>query len=358
MSDALNQKDIDSLLQRSAAGGSVTNDSLTQREIDAILQRSTPAPLVQSAPDLQPYNFIRPPRISKDKRATLESIYGRFALGLQALLSSMLRVPTDVVVHAVEQSMFSEFVLSLATPCAAMVFRMGSRFGGEGVLDLSTEFVFHTLDRLFGGPGDAKLPPRTLTALEQAVMRNTGDRMLNLLRDAWSDHFPMHPEFESFESNPDMLQITSREDNVLVASLDIRNPQFTGFVTLCLPMAALDSFLTQDTSARHMGPRSSEHERGLSRRRVESSLRTARLDVRARFPVVWLPAGTVSALAPGQIVHLGHTVGEPVDVVVNGRLRYRGALGQSKGHLGLRVVEPVQQAESDRPIQSRVGRMM
>lgn len=357
MSDALNQKDIDSLLQRTAAGGTVTNDSLTQREIDAILQRSTPAPLVQTAPDLQPYNFIRPPRISKDKRATLESIYGRFALSLQALLSSMLRVPTDVTVHTVEQSMFSEFVLSLATPCAALVFRMGSRFGGDGVLDLSTEFVFHTLDRLFGGPGDASIPTRTLTTLEQAVMRNTGDRILALLREAWGDHFAMAPEFRSFESNPDMLQITNREDNVLVTSFDIKNPLFTGFITLCLPMAALDAFLTQDGSARHMGPRSSDTDRDRSRRRVEMSLRTARLEVRARFPVVWLPAGAVSAFVPGQVINLAHSVEEPIEVVVNGRLRYRGELGQSKGHLGLRIAEPVLDVESDRPIRSRTGRI-
>ncbi len=358
MSDALNQRDIDSLLQRTAAGGTVTNDSLTQREIDAILQRSTPAPLVQSAPDLQPYNFIRPPRISKDKRATLESIYGRFAISLQALLSSMLRVPTDVVVHAVEQSMFSEFVLSLATPCAAMVFRLGSRFGGDGVVDLSTEFVFHTVDRLFGGPGDSRVAPRSLTPLEQSVMRNVGDRVLALLRDSWADHYPMHPEFASFESNPDMLQIANREDNVLVTSLDIRNPLFTGFVTLCLPMAALDSFLTEDSSARHVGPRASESERHSARRRVETSLRTARLELRARFPVVWVPAGAVSALEPGNVLHLAHGVDAPVDLVVNGRLRYRGALGQAKGHLGLRVAEAVTEAESDRPVQSRMGRIV
>src|SRR5690349_24043167 len=166
MSEPLDQKNVDQLMRRAASGGRASSISLTQREIDAILLRTTPMPLASmSQEDVQSYNFSRPPRVSRDRRGTLESIYARFALSVQALLSSLLRTPMDVVFNGVEQAMFSEYVLSLGTPCASFTFEVGPRVGGEGALDLSTEFAFHLVDRLFGGTGDTPSLARPLTPL-------------------------------------------------------------------------------------------------------------------------------------------------------------------------------------------------
>ena len=152
MSESSNPRETDAAPRRPQPR--MNGESLTQREIDAILQKSTPVPLAPVlTDDIVPYNFSRPPRVSKDRRATLESIHAHFALSMQALLSSMLRTPLDVLVGSVEQAMFSEFILSLGTPCASFVFALGDRMGGEGAIDLSTDFAFHLVDRLFGGPG-------------------------------------------------------------------------------------------------------------------------------------------------------------------------------------------------------------
>ena len=358
MSDALNQKDVDSLLQRTLAGGQITNDSLTQREIDAILQHSGPASasVVPANLDVTPYNFVRPPRLSKDKRATLDSIHTRLAISLQSLLSSQLRVPVDVTVNSVEQAMFSEFVLSLANPCAAFVFSIGGRFGGEGALDLSTELSFHLIDRLFGGPGDSPPPPRGLTALEQGVVRGFAERAVSMLREAWVEHFAMTPRVAGFEANPEMLQITNREDNVLVSNLEVRSAQFGGFLTLCLPMSALESFLNEK-SGRQLALRAGHVDREDSRRLVAVGLRHAHVDVRARFPLVWLPSGQVARLAVGAVINMAQGQEEPVDVLVNGRLRFRGGLGQVRQHVGLRISEVVHEPEGDRPVMAKQGRL-
>ena len=112
MNESLNQRDVEAQLRRTGSSGKGTADSLTQREIDAILQKTTAVPLAPAvSDDVVPYNFSRPPRVSKDRRANLESIYTRFALSLQALLASLLRAPLDVVVGSVEQAMFSEYIL-------------------------------------------------------------------------------------------------------------------------------------------------------------------------------------------------------------------------------------------------------
>lgn len=358
MSDALNQRDVDSLLKRTTSGGKVTADSLTQREIDAILLKTTPVPLAPAlSDDVAPYNFSRPPRVSKDRRANLESIYTRFALSLQALLASLLRTPLDVVVGSVEQAMFSEYILSLGTPCASFVFDMGDRMDTRGTIDLSTDFAFHLVDRLFGGPGDPQALQRPLTLLEQAVVRNVTERSMGLLREAWQEHLSIAPSLVSFESNPEMLQITSREDNVLVTNLEIRSLAFNGFIALCLPMAALESFLQEKGSARpHV--RTSGPETAGQRAIVRGNLQHAHVGVAARFPLMWLTGRQLGALVPGQVLHAGCAADEPVEVYVNERLRFMAAMGQVRRQLGLRITEQVTRPAAERPVQSRQGRLL
>ena len=55
---------------------------------------------------------------------------------MQALLSSRLRLPTDVTFGSVEQATFGEFIMSLGNPCAAFVFDLGGGAEFQGVLDL------------------------------------------------------------------------------------------------------------------------------------------------------------------------------------------------------------------------------
>lgn len=359
MSEGLNQKDVDSLFKRTSTGGRLTSDSLSQREIDAILQKTTPVPLAPVlSDDVVPYNFSRPPRISKERRASLESIYSRFALSVQALFSSLLRSPVDVVVGSVEQAMFSEFILSLGTPCAAFVFDIGEQLGGEGAMDLSTDFAFHLVDRLFGGQGDPQSMQRPLTHLEQAVVRNVAERVLGLLRETWLDTLPMSPRIVSFESSPELLQIASREDNVLVTNLEIRSTVFNGFITLCMPMASMESFLQDKGAGRGAHARPHDRDAAASRSVVQQGLQHAHLGISARFPQLWLSTRALADLVPGRVLHTGQATDQPLEVHINERLRFLGSIGQSRGHLGVRVVERVQKPVAARPVQFKQGRVM
>lgn len=269
----------------------------------------------------------------------------------------MLRAPVDVMVGSVEQAMFSEYILSLGTPCASFVFDMGDRMGTQGTIDLSTDFAFHLVDRLFGGPGDPQSLQRPLTLLEQAVVQNVTDRALGLLRDAWQDNLALAPAIVSFESNPEMLQIASGEDNVLVTNLEIRSASFNGFIVFCLPMAALESFL-QEKGVSRPHARQTELEAVTSRALAQGNLKHANLEVVARFPTLWLTARQLSELVPGQVLATGRAPEDAIEINVNERLRFHGALGQVRQQLGLRITERVQKPAAERPVQTRQGRVL
>ena len=312
-------------------------DGLTQKDIDSLLTGAAPSEMVPGAIEVIPYNFLRPPRIAKDRQALLYGIYQRIAVSLQAMFSSRLRTSVDVTLSSVEQATFAEFMFSLATPCAAYVYQLGDRVGGKGVLDLGGDFSYYLIDRLFGGPGEAQEMGRALTLLERVVVRGVCDKVWGIVAEAWADHLVFAPAYSGFESSPDALQVANHEDNVLVANIEVRAGSVSGIMTMCIPLLTLEGFL-QEKPARHSHAiRESASEREATRQILEQALRGARLDLRARFPLFQLKARDVGNLAVGQVIHTGHPSDVPVELLVRGQRRLLGTLGQSRRYVGLRV---------------------
>ncbi|HXE56389.1 MAG TPA: FliM/FliN family flagellar motor switch protein [Gemmatimonadales bacterium] len=329
-------------------------DALTQRDIDSLLQGAAPAPArPRQAVEIMPYNFLRPPRISRDRQATLNAIYGRFAVSLQALLSTRLRQPADVFLSSVEQATFAEFIFSLANPCAAFVFELGEKVGGQGVLDLGTDLSLHLIDRMFGGPGESRDLKRPLTPLERQVLKGVVERILALFQESWAEYLAFVPAPAGFESSPETLQIASREDNVLTANLEVRSGGLTGLVAVCLPLHCLESFLQEKTSRLTRSAWGNAAERAASRAQVERTVRGATLEVRACLPAFRLRARDVAALRLGQVVHTGHHVETPLELRVSGRRRFLATLGQIRKHLGLRITHLSSDARPEAPPMAR-----
>jgi flagellar motor switch protein FliM len=339
------------------------SQTLTQKEIDLLLcgttSLDTPATAepIESA-EIVAYNFMRPPRVNKDRRSTLESIHTRFALSMQVMLTSRLRTPIDLVLSSVEQANFSEFILSLASPCAAYVFKIGDRLGSQGVIDFSTDVAYHLVDRMFGGPGEPCEIRRSLTPLEQTVVRGLADRAVGLLRDAWQGQLEMNPEVVMFESIPDMLQITSREDTVLLMTLELRSGGFSGFITVCLPMGIIEQSLQSRQAARQLQSRSGGADASGARALVEASLKTAQLSLQTRLPIFRLSAREVNDLQAGQVIQTGLLLDIPVEVLVNSRLSYLGFLGQRRRRVCLRITQPVTTSVTERSEHDRQGRVL
>ncbi len=327
-----------------AKGLGGAGESLTQEDVDRLLNRAGPdGPAVgvgagAEVAGVALYNFLRPPRMSRDRRVQLESIGERFALSMQSMLSLRLRAPADVT-FTFDQVTLSEFVVTIANPCAAFIFELGGPAGGQATVDLTTDFGFYIVDRVFGGPGEAARLDRALTQLEWSVVRGIVEKMLNLFREAWEDHIRFEPRIVGFESTPDMLQIVGRDDNVLVINLEVRAGQFSGMVSMCIPLVALESFLVERSFGRN--PAAAQRVTSGQRQSVEGVVRNATVEVAGRFPPVRLTARDVAGFKVGQIIQTTQATDQPIEVHVNGAPRFLGMLGQYRRMLGVRITQPV-----------------
>lgn len=354
MADEMSQKEVDSFVVGARVPEGV--DALTQKDIDQLLQGAGAARARKPAVEVVPYNFLRPPRISKERRVALESIYARFAVSLQSLLSTRLRTPTDVSC-TVEQATFAEYVLSIANPCAAFVFDVGGGGGGQGTVDLSTDVAFYLLDRVFGGPGETTNVGRPLTMLERTVARGITEKMLLLLKEAWQDHLPMSPEIIGFESTPDMLQFANHEDNVLVANIEVRSGGFNGLIAMCVPLISLEGFLGEKTGPGGVSGSRAAPVEPIHRQVVQRALLNANVDLTARFATFRLQAREIAGLKVGQIIQTTTPVDGLVELHINGRRRFLGTVGQQRRTLGLRITQAAMPAGAEETTRHARGRI-
>lgn len=316
-------------------------NTLTQRDVDQLLW------------GVAPYNFLRPSRISKDHRLQLEPIFSRFALSVQSTLSSRLRIPVDVTC-TFEQATFSEYILSIGNPCAAFTFSLFPDDQRLCVLDLSTDLAFFILDRLFGGPGEMGGFQRALTVVERTVARGIVDKMVAHFKEAWQDHLVLSPEVAGFESTPEMLQITSPEDNVLAANLEVQAGSSTAVISMCIPLGVLENYLAEKSSASRQPTR--QVVPPVQQRAVETAVRGAQVDLVARLPMLKLSAREVASLKVGQVIQTSHPVDGPVELHVNGARRFLAHLGQYRRALGLRIAgaAPAVPAPASRATRGRI----
>lgn len=300
----------------------------------------------------QPWDFRRPPKISRDRQSVLDALDGRFAMALQALLSSRLRRPTDVVAGAREVMVFADFVRTLGEHCTAFTYDLGDHVGVHGAVLLDAPLTAYLVDRLFGGSGEEVGDRAPLTALEQRVMNGMVDKVLGLFADVWREHLVIQPTATGVELYPEGLKVTAPEEQVMLFRMEITSGAATGALTIGVPLGGLERFLQQEVAAAPARPRLKPADQAAARALIEAHLREASVPITARLPEFQVATADIVRLRPGQVLRTGQPVQSEVDVLINGRPLFVGVLGRQQGFMGLRILRPAK-AGPRRPTSSR-----
>jgi flagellar motor switch protein FliM len=311
-------------------------DGLTQQDVDSLLKGGAKA---EVASEVVPYNFRRPPRISRERQSALDAMHEQLAVGIQGMLSTRLRRNMDVSVVSVVQATFGEFLLALGTPCASFVLDLGDERSSQAVLDFDPELAAYLVDRLFGGAGTAPGPRRALTSLEQGVLGDLVDRMLSQLKQAYGEIVPIAPSRGDFESVAEVLQIGGRGDNVLIVILEVKGGPSTGYLTLCILLTAFERFLHEKVGPQLGTPRGRPEDIAQARQLIEGHVRSAGIPVAVRLPEFRISALDVVLLREGMVLETGHSSTSEVELHVNARPLAMGHLGRQQGYVGLRVTD-------------------
>jgi flagellar motor switch protein FliM len=294
--------------------------SLTPSELDA-LTAAAGAGLVGAPPGapVARYDFRRPDRVSKDQIHALHFLHERFARNVSQSLGAYLRSTTDLSLVSVEQYVYAEFVSSLSDPTAFYAVSLAP-FDDLGGFEIHPAVAFAMVERMLGGEGKSGALDRALTDIEQNVVDSVVKILLDSLTETWRPVIGLTFAIRARETRPQMLQVASANDTVVVLAFDMKIGEAQGLVHVCLPASVVEKTDTTFAGAldRH-------------RREPTAKERGWLFENLARVP---MPLSAVLEarcttrdlvdLAVGDVVSTGVPAGRPLDLKIGGTLKFRG----------------------------------
>jgi flagellar motor switch protein FliM len=292
----------------------------------------------------QPYDFRRPIKLSRDHVRAIQIAFEGYARSAGTLLTTRLRVVSQVSLLAIEQLTYEEYLGTLNNPTVLITVTLDP-LPGPVLLEMSLGCAMASIDHLLGGPGGTQ-PERPLTEIELPLLRGLVDRLLGELKYALDALVEVQPKQGTIEYNPQFVRNHSPGDAVVVASFEMKIGNEECVASICLPYNTIIPVLDTDNGPQQLS--SAElSARQRAHRDLTAGLAAAPLDVAVRFRSVRMRADDIVGLRPGDVVPLGHPVTVPLAVTVNHTAFAHAVPGNQGARLACLVVpSPAQEARS------------
>jgi flagellar motor switch protein FliM len=283
---------------------------------------------------VQAYDFRRPDRIAKDQLRAIHLLHENFARSLASSLSAYLRAYVAVSLVSVEQLSFMEFAGCLPSPTSIVTLGM-KPVDGSAVLEINPSLIFPILEMLLGGSGKlGTAVTREVTEIEQSILEGLLHVILHDLRSSWHAVTALEFSIDGHETEPQLLQILAPNEAVVAISLEVRIGDRAGMMNIGIPsivVKMLRQKFDQQWSVRKT--QATEDERA----RVLRLIRPALLNTDVRLHGPTLSVRELLQLREGDVLAFDYALAKPVDMLVNGRLKYRGEVIATARNLGFEV---------------------
>lgn len=331
MSDVLSQNEIDSLLSEMTTGAVDVDDVLTGK-----LQKG----------EVSNYDFRRPNRISKNQVRTLQTVHESFAEVFGYYLVSKLQTVVSISVTSVDQLFYSEFILSVSNPSCLYVFDIEGT-DGSGIMEISPQLALVIVEKLLGGAGEVQPKARSITPIEQSVVRGVIEHALADLSTAWRSITELDFKYQRLEMEADFVQIAPSSEIVAVVSFDVNVGVHTFLMNLCFPTFALEEVLAR-LNRQHVTTSSLK----LSDRRLRENMNIMKQQMSTTYLPIVAELGKASItlkelmeLKEGDVIKLNKRINEEIELIIAGRRKLAARPGNIESKRAVRITRPLNEEE-------------
>ncbi len=303
---------------------------LTTREIDEIVagfgggSRS-------AAVDVEPrtWDVNRPVRVPPEKMQGLALRHEQAARALAEVMRRRFRCDTAVRLAEVDQIRFDSFRASLPEIVCGFQVRAAPLVQPAHLI-LDFDLAFRALDRLLGGPGESASDPRELTRTETAVIGEFVEMILGVADEAWKGIHALKFEPGPAVSVPRFIESPPGSEVMLAVRFEVTGA-LSGSIILALPLSELEAPIRAARETRREAPRDRKTAA------VTPMLRGVGIDVAIRLGGAEISMAELAALEPSDILVLDRSIGESVEMLVEGVPKYRGRLGRRGNAFAFKV---------------------
>ena len=283
------------------------------------------------------YDFHDADRISQDQMRSLHLMYEAFGRNFASSLSAYLRSFVDITLKSIEQVPYSAFIKPLPDPTLFASITM-KPIDSNMALEMNPTLVFPMIDMILGGPGTKLEENRNLTEIELNIIEGVIKLVMRDLSTAWQAVMEFEFLLEGKGTKPQMFQIAATSETVLTISMEIKIGEFSGRMNMCIPSHAL-KMLRNKLDLQWQAPRqkSSENEEEKMLRLLE----TIPLQVSGEILNFKMTVDELLKVSVGDVIHLSHSIYDPISMCVGGVGKYTGKIAQKRGKIAFEVLDRV-----------------
>lgn len=320
---------------------------LSQSQIDALLNAARSGELDVDKPaeksaeqKYRKYDFYSPRKFTKDRLKMLNSIFESYARVINSRINALLHATCEIDVDSVEEQRYYEFSNGLTESDAVSLAEidLGHLQGDDPILvHMDTPVVLSMLDRMMGGEGDPDptIPSDyNMTDLELNMYESLVADLVPIMGNSWENYITLHFSYVRTEVNPTLVQLIGYDETVVIVGLNIKFPNCTGRISLCLPGEMLTnvfSEISKNTSRRTTGEDKSEE--------IFDTLRDSELEIVAELARTRILLSDLYHLNVGDVVDIKRSKDSPVFLNIGGRRWFDGKMGTSNKQVAVKIGE-------------------
>ncbi|MCU9593084.1 flagellar motor switch protein FliM [Caldibacillus thermolactis] len=320
-----------------------SEEILSQSEIDALLSALSTGELSadeikeEEKQKVKTYDFKRALRFSKEQIRSLTRIHENLARLLTTHLSAKLRTYVQVSVTSADQLPYEEFVRSIPKMTVLYLYEL-TPLDGNMLIEINPNIAYAMLDRILGGDGTSVNKIDQLTDIEEELMTNLFQSAFKSLRDAWETVIQVEPEMQSFEVNPQFLQVVSPNETVVVISLNTIIGETSGMINICIPHIVLEPII-QKLSVSYWMQTEEKAEDPENAEAIRTQLKRSRLPIIAELGQSEITIEEFLQLSVGDCIELNKKIDEPMIIKVQEVPKFFGQPGKVNKNLAIQILD-------------------
>jgi len=320
---------------------------LSQSQIDALLNAARSGELDMDSPKeestekkYRKYDFYSPRKFTKDRLKMLNSIFEGYARVINSRVNALLHATCEIEVDSVEEQRYYEFSNALTESDVVALAKIDlEKLQGEDpiLVHMDTPVVLSMLDRMMGGEGEpdpSMSSEYNMTDLELNMYEDLIADLIPIMGSSWENYITIHFSYIRTEVNPTLVQLIGYDETVVIVGINIKFPNCTGRMSLCLPgemLTNIFSEISKSTSRRSTGEDKSDE--------IFDSLRDSELEIVAELARTRILLSDLFHLNVGDVVDIKRSKDAPVFLNIGGRRWFDGKMGTSSKQVAVKIGE-------------------
>jgi len=285
---------------------------------------------------VQTYNFWSPARFSKEQMRAVELVHEDLCERLLTSLPTFLR--TNVRPHLVhmEQGRFHDFIKDFPPNTLFHLISLAP-LPGYMVVTMSLNVSYLILEQRLGGKIEGRTTQRSLTEIDQSLLRGLVEHMLGDIKGAWSKVASLEPSLEDSTINQHWVQMMMGNERVVLLTIEINIQGVAGTMSFFIPFNTLKPITNVLNPHIWIAGRKEQQQDPVARQVALQTMMKAVIPIKVVLGNANLTLQDLMNLSVGDVIELDKNIDSPMVVQVANKRQFYARVGKSRKNLGIQI---------------------